>query len=298
MFPPSSPHLAFVADSTLPAPTGHQICPAPPRSACSAGAVGSGNPPVTEGPTRMPNPTLHARDGSTAPSRPRNDTGQYDDLVGEWWQEGGAFAALHWLAAARGALVPPATGPDDVLIDVGCGGGLLAPHVSGYRHLGVDLTTSALAQARHHAVLAVRGDAARLPLADRSAAVVVAGEILEHVPDPEAVVAELCRVLRPGGTVVIDTINDTRAARFALVTVAERLPGGPPPRIHDPALFVRPDRLRRAFAAHGVALEVQGLRPSVLDYARFLLDRRRPVRMVPTRSESLVYRGVGRKPTG
>lgn len=182
-----------------------------------------------------------------------------------------------------------------MLVDVGCGGGLVAEHVAGFKHVGIDLTASALEVARSHGVVAVRADAARLPLADGSASVVVAGEVLEHVVDLPGVVAELCRVVRPGGTIIIDTINDTRAARVLLVTVAERLPGGPPRRIHDPSLFVSPQRLRAEFARHGVDLAVQGLRPCVSDYVRFLRDRRRPVRMLPTRSAALVYRGVGRK---
>ena len=227
--------------------------------------------------------------------RPRNDPRQYDDLVGEWWKPGGAFAALHWLAPARARLIPPPSRNGAVLVDVGCGGGLLAPHVDGYRHIGVDLVHSALALAARHGVVPVQADAHALPLADSAADVVVAGEILEHVPDLESVVEELARVLRRGGTVVIDTINDTWLARVVLVTVGERVPGGPPPGIHDPALFVRPERLRRLFARHGVMLAVRGIRPSALDLVAFVFNRRRPVRMVPTRSVRLVYQGLGKK---
>ena len=227
----------------------------------------------------------------------RNDVRQYDRLVGHWWRPDGAFAALHWLARSRGALVPeaPAGGPAPLMVDIGCGGGLLGEHVAGYRHVGVDLVASALRCAAPRGVLAVRADVARLPLASGVADVVAAGEILEHVPDLDAVVAEICRVLKPGGTVVIDTINDTRFARIALVWVAERLPGGPPPRIHDPHLFVRPDRLIQQFGRHGVALRCWGLRPSVREYVRFLVRRNRTVRMVASRSLAGVYQGVGRK---
>src|ERR687895_2487361 len=157
--------------------------------------------------------------------RSRNDPRQYDDLAGEWWKPGGAFAALHWLAPARARLIPPPDRRGALLVDIGCGGGLLAPHVDGYRHVGVDLVESALALAAQHGVVPVQADAHALPLADQVADVVVAGEILEHVPDLERVVEELARVLRPGGTVIIDTINDTWLARFGLVTVGERVPG-------------------------------------------------------------------------
>lgn len=232
---------------------------------------------------------------AVAPERERNDTRQYDDLVEHWSRPGGAFAALHWLAAARGDLIPTAEGHDDVLVDVGCGGGLTAGHVAGYVHVGLDVTSSALVEAGRRGVRAVRADAARVPFADASATVVLAGEILEHVADVPAVVAEVCRITRPGGTVVIDTINATRRARVALVTVAERMPGGPPPRIHDPDLFVAHGRLVQLFADHGVALDIWGLRPSALDYVRFLIDRDRPVRMLRTRSVALVYQGLGTK---
>jgi 2-polyprenyl-6-hydroxyphenyl methylase/3-demethylubiquinone-9 3-methyltransferase len=86
-------------------------------------------------------------------SRKCNDPAQYDDLAAQWWDPRGAFMMLRWLAAARGALVPAATG-DAVLVDLGCGAGLLAPQVAGkgYRHVGVDITASALAQARAHGV--------------------------------------------------------------------------------------------------------------------------------------------------
>ena len=103
---------------------------------------------------------------------PRNDLRQYDDLAGEWWRPDGAFAMLHWLATARARLVPPASRPGAVLVDVGCGAGLLAPHLSGkgYQHVGVDLVTSALEQATAHGVTALRGDATALPLIGRGRA--------------------------------------------------------------------------------------------------------------------------------
>ena len=229
------------------------------------------------------------------PRRVRNDLGQYDDLVGEWWKPHGQFAALHWLARARSQLVPPASSPGRLLVDVGCGGGILAAYVPGYLHVGVDLTQSALVIAATKGVRPVRADATALPLATGVAHVVVAGELFEHVADLEGAVAEVSRVLRPGGVVVVDTISATRRARVGLVTVGEWLPGGPPRRIHDPDLFVAPARLVDLFARHGVDLRVGGLRPSVIDYLCFLVRRGRAVRMLPSRSVSGVYQGVGHK---
>ncbi|MFI5932503.1 methyltransferase domain-containing protein [Actinoplanes sp. NPDC051494] len=228
---------------------------------------------------------------------PRNDPRQYEDLAGEWWRPGGGFELLHWLAAARGALVPPATRPGAVLLDAGCGGGLLAPHVAhlGYRHIGVDLGRPGLAESARRGVTAVNGDVTALPFADGSADVVAAGEILEHVRDLPGTVAELCRVLRPGGLLVLDTINATWLGRFVSITVGERFAAAPV-GIHDPALFVDPGDLTTCCSAHGVRLKVRGVRPSVPGLVRWLFLRV-PAhgRMIPTRSTQVLYQGIGRK---
>jgi 2-polyprenyl-6-hydroxyphenyl methylase / 3-demethylubiquinone-9 3-methyltransferase len=231
---------------------------------------------------------------------PRNDVRQYDELAGSWWAPYGALAMLRWLAAARAELIPPAGRPGAVLVDLGCGGGLLAPHARrlGYRHLGIDLSASGLGVARQHGVLAVRADVVRLPLPDAVADVVSAGEILEHVADADAAVAEACRVLRPGGRLVIDTLAATRLARFVAVTLGERVPGGAPPGIHDPALFVDRARLRRVAARAGVPLTLRGIRPSASGMLRWLVRRQPEVRMVPTWSTAVLFQAYGEKSGG
>jgi len=228
---------------------------------------------------------------------PRNDVRQYELLADEWWRPDGALAGLKWVAAARASLVPPAERPDAVLVDLACGAGLLAPYVShlGYRLLGIDLVRASLAQAREHGISTVQGDVNAVPLADGCADVVSAGEILEHVPDPSTVVAEACRLLRPGGLLVLDTINATALARLITVTIGERIPGGTPQGIHDPALFVAPRVLVNECARHGVNLNVRGIRPVMAQMLRWLVTRRGDVRMVPTRSTAVLYQGWGRK---
>jgi 2-polyprenyl-6-hydroxyphenyl methylase/3-demethylubiquinone-9 3-methyltransferase len=227
----------------------------------------------------------------------RNDVRQYEELADEWWRPGGAFIMLHWIAAARAELVPPATRPDAVLVDLGCGAGTLAPHVRrlGYRRIGVDLVSVSLRQAVGHGVTPVRADVHAVPLTGGCADVVSAGEILEHVADPSTVVKEACRLLRPGGLLVLDTINATALGRFVTVTVGERIPGGAPRGIHDPALFVPPELLIEACASAGVRLAVRGIRPATWSMLRWMLTRRGDVRIVPTRSTAVLYQGWGVK---
>jgi 2-polyprenyl-6-hydroxyphenyl methylase/3-demethylubiquinone-9 3-methyltransferase len=228
---------------------------------------------------------------------PRNDPAQYDGLADQWWDPAGGLAMLHWIAASRAEHIPHAARPGAVLVDLACGGGLMAPYAArlGYRHVGVDLGLPGLELARARGMLPVRASVLAVPLADGCADVVVAGEILEHVDDDVAVLGECARLLRPGGTLVIDAIAATRLAGLIAVRVAERIPGGPPPGIHDPALFVDRKRLLGAADRLGLDLRLVGLRPSLRDAIGWRLGRRTGVRMKPIRFTAVVFAGYGRK---
>ncbi|WP_138756905.1 methyltransferase domain-containing protein [Modestobacter altitudinis] len=225
----------------------------------------------------------------------RNDPAQYDGLADQWWEPAGGFAMLHWLAAARAQRVPPATRPGAVLVDLACGGGLMAPHVDrlGYRHVGVDLGLAGLQVARDHGVAPIRGTVLAVPLADGCADVVLAGEVLEHVEDDGQVIAECARLLKPGGTLVIDAIARTRLADVIAVRIAERMPGGPPPGIHDPALFVDRTRLLATADRVGLDLRLVGIRPSVRDLVAWRRGRREGVRMREIALTTVLFAGYG-----
>jgi 2-polyprenyl-6-hydroxyphenyl methylase/3-demethylubiquinone-9 3-methyltransferase len=227
----------------------------------------------------------------------RNDPAQYDQLADQWWEPTGGFAMLHWLAASRAEHIPPAAGPGALLVDVACGGGLMAPHAArlGYRHVGVDLNLLGLRAAAEHGVLPVRASVLEVPLADGCADVVVAGEILEHVEDDVGVLAECARLLKPGGVLVLDAIAATRLAQVIAIGIFERIPGGAPPGIHDAALFVDRERLLAAAERLGLDLHLIGLRPSLRDVVAWRRGRRDGVRMKTVPTTAVLFAGYGCK---
>jgi 2-polyprenyl-6-hydroxyphenyl methylase/3-demethylubiquinone-9 3-methyltransferase len=184
-----------------------------------------------------------------------------------------------------------------LLVDLGCGGGLMGPYAArlGYRHVGIDLGVPGLALARAHGVLPVRASVLAVPLVDGCADVVVAGEILEHVEDDVAVLAEAARLLRPGGALVLDSLAATWLADLIAVRLLERVPAGPPRGIHDPRLFVDRRRLLAAADRLGLDLRLVGLRPSVRDMLAWRRGRRRAVRMKRVPVTAVLFAGYGRK---
>ena len=139
------------------------------------------------------------------------------------------------------------------MLDVGCGGGILADSMArrGADVLGIDLAGKALKVAQLHAIeagtprveyreIAVEALAAEAP---ESFDVVTCMEMLEHVPDPAAVVAACGRLLKPGGWAFFSTINrNAKAFAFAIVGaehVLKLLPKG----THEYEKLIRPSEL-------------------------------------------------------
>jgi 2-polyprenyl-6-hydroxyphenyl methylase/3-demethylubiquinone-9 3-methyltransferase len=109
------------------------------------------------------------------------------------------------------------------------------------------------------------------------------------------VLAECARLLRPGGTLVLDALPAGRLSVLINVHLLERLPGGPPRGLHDPALFVDRRRLLEAADRLGLELRLVGLRPSMRQAIAWKLGRRETVRMKQIRSTAVIFAGYGHK---
>jgi 2-polyprenyl-6-hydroxyphenyl methylase/3-demethylubiquinone-9 3-methyltransferase len=191
-------------------------------------------------------------------------------IANRWWDPDGEMRPLHDLNPTRLAYVEQATPLEDrAVVDVGCGGGLLSEAMAqrGARVTGLDLSRELLDVARRHASDAGVAVDYRLEAVEDHAArhrqsydVVTCMEMLEHVPDPAAVVAALAELARPGGQVVVSTINRTPRAYGLAVVGAEYLLRLLPRGTHSYEKFIRPSELAAWARAAGLELvDVAGL---------------------------------------
>jgi 2-polyprenyl-6-hydroxyphenyl methylase/3-demethylubiquinone-9 3-methyltransferase len=195
---------------------------------------------------------------------------KFESVAHQYWDAAGPLHTLHSLNPLRTAFVAARARLSGARVaDVGCGGGLLAEALAqhGAEVTGVDLSPAMIQVAQLHAAALARPPEYRVQSAAALAAaapgsfdVVCCMELAEHVPDPAALVAELSRLLRPGGSLFISTINRTPQAFFGAIVAAEYLLGLVPRGTHEYARLIRPAELARAARAAGRELqELAGL---------------------------------------
>jgi 2-polyprenyl-6-hydroxyphenyl methylase / 3-demethylubiquinone-9 3-methyltransferase len=176
----------------------------------------------------------------------------YADLGERWYRaEDTPIALLRaesrhrnpWIADEIVRLLGPS--PQRVL-DLGCGAGFLANHLAaaGHHVTGIDTTAENLSVARAHDATQTAsyelGDACALPYADASFDVVCAMDLLEHVGEPEKLLAEVGRVLRPGGVFFFHTFNRTKAAHLIVIKGVDWFVANAPKNLHVIDLFRTP----------------------------------------------------------
>lgn len=206
----------------------------------------------------------------------------YDRIHATWWDEDGFMALL------RTAVNPPRFeyfrrvllerlewDPRGLrVLDVGCGGGLLSEAFAamGCEVTGVDRSVPTLAAARAHAAASgldiryLEGSAEALPSEAGRFDLVCCCDVLEHVDDPETVVREISRALRPGGAFFFDTINRTLRSKLVAIKLAQdwRPTRLIPRDVHVWEQFIRPDELVRLMQRHGLSQhELAGLSPGM-----------------------------------
>ena len=207
---------------------------------------------------------------NTAINVDASEVEKFNNLASEWWNKTGAFATLHeinplrlnWIEenVKRGFMSADSDKTAEMglagkkVLDVGCGGGILSESMArrGADVTGIDLGTENLKAAALHAEQSNLNDTLRyqhIPIEQLAAThagqfdVVTCMEMLEHVPDPTAIVEACFALLAPGGVCVLSTINrNPKSYLFAIVGaeyVLRLLDRG----THDYAKFITPAEL-------------------------------------------------------
>jgi 2-polyprenyl-6-hydroxyphenyl methylase/3-demethylubiquinone-9 3-methyltransferase len=197
----------------------------------------------------------------------------YDDLADTWWDENSPFYLLKamvnpWRVPYFADVIRntfPGECSNLQLLDIGCGGGFLTEEYTrlGCQVIGVDVSPRSIAAARSHAQkenLSIDyqiGSATELEFGADDFDIVSCCDVLEHIPDWEAVIKEIARVLKPDGLFLFDTINRTEKSRATMIFGLQNWPFTKlfPADTHIWEMFIRPEDLTKALKDQGLRVK-------------------------------------------
>lgn len=205
----------------------------------------------------------------------------FDSISSQWWDEEGPFKPLHQLNPTRIQFIREAilshfsipmeraTPLDGVsILDLGCGGGLVCEPLArlGGHVTGVDAGEKTIAAARHHAEevgLAIQyrcASSSDLVEEGRLFDVVLALEIVEHVADVPLFIHECTKLVRPGGCLILSTINRTWKSYMMAILGAEYVLRWVPRGTHQWEKFLTPAELADHVRREGLVIKsIQGM---------------------------------------
>jgi 2-polyprenyl-6-hydroxyphenyl methylase/3-demethylubiquinone-9 3-methyltransferase len=199
-----------------------------------------------------------------------SELAKFASRAGEWWDPDGPFKTLHEINDLRVDYIEQRVRLAGArVLDVGCGGGLLCEGLAarGARVAGIDRAAENIAAAMQHAVSAGHAidyrhiDVEQVAVAEPcSYDVVTCLEMLEHVPEPERIVAACAATLKPGGTAFFSTLNRNAKSFLLAIVGAEYVLGWLPRGTHEYMKLIRPAELGAACRRNGLDIvELTGL---------------------------------------
>ncbi len=210
------------------------------------------------------------------------EIGRFDRMAAEWWDADGPMAPLHRLNRPRmqysreklcahfkldGSDLRPLSGLN--VLDVGCGGGLLSEPFArmGASVMGIDAGEDNITAAKAHAEsVGLDVDYRAMPAEELATTgalfdVVVSMEVIEHVADVAGFMAALVNLTRPGGALLLATLNRTPRSYLTAILGAEYMLRWLPVGTHDWSRFRKPAELGRHLRQAGAELrDVTGMR--------------------------------------
>ncbi|SAY51944.1 bifunctional 2-polyprenyl-6-hydroxyphenol methylase/3-demethylubiquinol 3-O-methyltransferase UbiG [Neisseria weaveri] len=202
---------------------------------------------------------------------------KFSQLAHKWWDETGEFKPLHEINPLRlGYIDQWGKLAGKQVLDVGCGGGILSESMAklgAEQVTGIDMAEKSLKIAKLHALdQGVENIAYRCIRVEDLAAeqpgsfdVVTCMEMMEHVPDPAAIVAACAKLVKPDGMVFFSTINRNPKSYLHAIIGAEYLLKLVPAGTHDWQKFITPAELARMCRQAGLDIvDTKGLDYNVL----------------------------------
>jgi 2-polyprenyl-6-hydroxyphenyl methylase/3-demethylubiquinone-9 3-methyltransferase len=194
----------------------------------------------------------------------------FNAMAQDWWNPNGPCKPLHQLNPLRLEYIQQhAALKSKKVLDVGCGGGILSEAMAraGGIVTGLELASEVAEIARQHAQQSgLSIDYVQEPVEAYALShphafdVITCMEMLEHVPDPQAVVTAIAGLLKPGGKVFFSTLNRHPMAFVQAIVGAEYIVGLLPKGTHSYAQFIKPSEMDVLISQAGLTLkQIQGL---------------------------------------
>jgi 2-polyprenyl-6-hydroxyphenyl methylase/3-demethylubiquinone-9 3-methyltransferase len=202
-----------------------------------------------------------------------DEVAQFSRHAEDWWNPDGVFRPLHRLNPVRLTYIRERActrfrrNPDIrhslrnlTILDVGCGGGLLTEPLArmGAEVTGLDASKESIAIARTHVKetgLAIdyrTGSVEDLACGKTRYDIITALEIVEHVADLDAFIKPIARLLKPGGLLIMSTLNRTPKSFLLGIVAAEYVLRWVPRGTHQWGKFLRPSELVRHLELSGI----------------------------------------------
>lgn len=193
-----------------------------------------------------------------------NELNNFNHLANTWWDESGEFAALHKINPFRLEFMRQHCTLDGAqALDIGCGGGILTESLykAGAQATGLDLAEEVLTIARLHGLESGIKPTYLLESAESHAEqnaehydVVTCMEMLEHVPDPESIIAAASTCTKPNGWVFISTLNRNFKSYLLGIVAAEQVLNLVPTGTHTHDQFLKPSEVAEMARKVGLRL--------------------------------------------